>query len=179
MGASKPTNRVPKLVLKVRLAQVVATLLVICGLTSAAAGAVGASATSVVSTRKTAQFGTILVSGKTVYTLKPSKVACGAQCLKSWPPVLLPKGVTKPRASAGVNAARLGVVKGAGGTLQVTYGGKRLYYFFKDSAPGQVNGNLTDEWGKWSVVVTAKPAHPSNKSGGSPTTSAGSGGVSF
>jgi hypothetical protein len=34
MDGSKPSNRVPKLVLKVRLAQVVATLLVICGLTS-------------------------------------------------------------------------------------------------------------------------------------------------
>jgi predicted lipoprotein with Yx(FWY)xxD motif len=154
----------------------VTILVIICGLTSAAAGTVGASTSSVVSTRKTAQFGTILVRGKTVYTLKPSKVACGAECLKIWPPVLLPKGVKKPSASSGVNGARLGAVKTASGALQVTYGGQRLYYFVKDSAPGQVNGNVTDEWGKWSVVVTVKPAHPS---GGSPTTSAGSGGVSF
>jgi predicted lipoprotein with Yx(FWY)xxD motif len=179
MDRSKLTNRVPKVTVKFRPARVVATLLVAFGLTGAAAGTAGASTSLVVSTRKTTQFGTILVSGKTVYTLKPSNVVCGAQCLKIWPPVLLPKGVKRPRASAGVNAARLGVVKGAGGALQVTYSGKRLYYFVKDSARGQVNGNVTDKWGKWSVVVTAKPAHPSSQSGGSPTTNAGSGGVSF
>jgi hypothetical protein len=61
----------------------------------------------------------------------------------------------------------------------VTYGGKPLYWFFKDTRPGQVGGNITDKWGKWSVVVTVRPAHGSSGSGGTPTTSSGSGGVSF
>ena len=61
----------------------------------------------------------------------------------------------------------------------MTYAGKPLYWFFGDTAPGQVHGNITDKWGKWSVVVTAKPGHASSGSGGTPTTSAGSGGVSF
>jgi predicted lipoprotein with Yx(FWY)xxD motif len=143
----------------------------------AAADTAGAATSTVVSTTKTTHFGTILVSGRTVYTLKPSRVACTAQCLTFWPPVLLPKGVTKAKAGSGVNATRLGTVKGKGGFRQVTYSGKRLYYFVQDTAPGQVNGNLTDEWGKWSVVATAKATHPS--SGGTATTSAGSGGVSF
>jgi predicted lipoprotein with Yx(FWY)xxD motif len=141
------------------------------------AGAATSTTSTVVSTTKTTHFGTILVSSRTVYTLKPSKVACAAQCLSIWPPVLLPKGVTKVKAGSGVNAARLGTVKGESGSRQVTYGRMRLYYFVNDTARGQVNGNLTDEWGKWSVVVTVKPAHSS--SGGTPTTSAGSGGVSF
>lgn len=175
MDRSRETGRSPNLAWRLRLAQAVGTSLVILGLASAATGTAGASTSSTVSTKKTSQFGTILVSGRTVYTLKPSKVACGAQCLKFWPPVLLPKGVTTPTASSGVNSGRLGVAKAASGALQVTYGGQRLYYFIKDTAPGQVNGNLTDEWGKWAVVVTVKPAHPT----GSPTTSAGSGGVSF
>ncbi len=59
----------------------------------------------------------------------------------------------------------------------MTYRGKPLYYFVKDTRAGQVTGNLTDKWGKWSVVVTVKSAHAS--SGGTSTTSAGSGGVSF
>jgi predicted lipoprotein with Yx(FWY)xxD motif len=153
-------------------------VLAVAGLAAVAMiGAAGATTNIVVSTAKTTQYGTILVSGKTVYTLKPSKVVCAAQCLGIWPAVLLPKGATKARAGSGVNAARLGTVKRKSGSLQVTYGGKPLYYFVKDTAAGQVNGNVTDEWGKWSVVVTMKPAHAS--SGGTATTSAGTGGVSF
>ena len=37
--------------------------------------------TVTVSTVKTDKFGKILVSGKTLYTLKPSKTACTAQCV--------------------------------------------------------------------------------------------------
>jgi predicted lipoprotein with Yx(FWY)xxD motif len=142
-----------------------------------AADTAGAATSSVVSTTKTSKYGTILVSGKTtVYILKASAVACGSGCLKIWPEVLLPKGVTTATAGPGVNAANLGTVAGTGGALQVTYGGKPLYWFYKDTRPGQVGGNITDKWGKWSAVVTVKPAHGSSGSGG---TNAGSGGVSF
>jgi hypothetical protein len=62
------------------------------------------------------------------------------------------------------------------GGLQVTYGGKALYWFFKDTALGQVKGNVTDTWGTWVDVVLVKPA-------GKPTTtttvSGGGGGVGF
>jgi predicted lipoprotein with Yx(FWY)xxD motif len=164
---------------RIQILHLVRAALVACTLLTslAVAGTAGAATSTVVATSRTAHNGTILISGKTVYTLKPSKVACAAQCLSIWPAVVLPKGVTRAKAGAGVNAARLGTIKGKGGVRQVSYGGKPLYYFVKDTAPGQVNGNLTDEWGKWSVVVTVKPAHAS--SGGTPTTSAGSGGVSF
>jgi predicted lipoprotein with Yx(FWY)xxD motif len=114
-----------------------------------------------VATAQNAQFGTFLVSGKTVYTLKASKVRCGAQCLKIWPELLLPKGVKHATASPGVNAAKLGSVKRRGGTRQVTYRGKALYWFAGDTGSGQVNGFLKDKWGSWSVVVTAKPASAS------------------
>ena len=43
----------------------------------------------VVSTAKNATVGTILVSGTTLYTLKASKTACAAACVKVWPEVLL------------------------------------------------------------------------------------------
>jgi predicted lipoprotein with Yx(FWY)xxD motif len=121
----------------------------------------------VISTEKTKKFGTVLVSGKTLYTLQPSTTACTAQCWKVWPEVLLPKGVTKATAGAGVKASKLGTVKGAGGALQVTYSGKALYWFVGDKTAGQVNGNVTDMWGKWSDVATVKPK------------SSGGGGVAF
>jgi predicted lipoprotein with Yx(FWY)xxD motif len=144
-------------------------LLVVGGLSIdvASAGA-GAATSALVSTTHNARYGTILVSGKTVYTLKPSKVPCRVQCSKLWPEVLLPKGVTTTTAGPGVNASRLGTVSGSGGSRQVTYRGKRLYFFIKDTAPGQVNGNnVTTPWGKWSIVVTAKPTDLSSGPGGS------------
>jgi predicted lipoprotein with Yx(FWY)xxD motif len=163
--------------------RLVGAILAACGLSAAlvATGApAGAATRVVVSTTKNATYGTILVSGKTVYTLKASNVSCGPNCLKVWPELVLPKGVTHATAGSGVNAAKLGTVKRSGGVLQVTYNGKALYWFFLDRSPGQVKGNLKDKWGTWSVVVTAKPAGSS--SGATTTTggsSAGTGGVSF
>jgi predicted lipoprotein with Yx(FWY)xxD motif len=105
--------------------------------------------------------GTILVSGKTLYTLKASATPCAAQCLKVWPELLLPKGVKKAKAGAGVSASELRTVKRAHGARQVTYEGKALYFFSGDTASGQVNGNVTDAWGTWSdVVLTADASNP-------------------
>jgi predicted lipoprotein with Yx(FWY)xxD motif len=131
-----------------------------------------------ISTVKTANFGKILVSGKTLYSLKASKTACTAACLKIWPELVLPTGVTKATAGTGVSASKLGTIMRTGGVRQVTYNGKALYRFSGDTAAGQVNGNVTDAWGKWSAVVTAKVATSSSgsSSGGS---NSGSGGAGF
>ena len=144
------------------------------------------AATVVVSTAKNPKLGTILVSGKTVYTLKPSKTACSTACLKIWPALTLPSGVKKATAGKGVSASKLGTKKRSNGAVQVTYAGKPLYWFAGDSAAGQVHGNITDTWGKWSAFVTAKPASSSSGSGsgsssnsGSGGSTAGSGGASF
>jgi predicted lipoprotein with Yx(FWY)xxD motif len=107
----------------------------------------------VISTATNSKLGTILVADRTVYTLKPSKTACTATCLKLWPPVLLPRGVTTATAGTGVDASKLGTVAAPHGAHQVTWSGKRLYWFSKDKAPGQVHGNMKNQWGKWSTVV--------------------------
>jgi predicted lipoprotein with Yx(FWY)xxD motif len=165
--------------------RVAAALLIVGGLAttlgvtgaSGASGALHSHAKSVViSTLKSAKFGTILVDGKTLYTLAPSATKCTSTCLKFWPAVLLPKGVTKATAGAGVSGAKLGTVKGQGGALQVTYGGRALYTFSKDKAPGQVTGNVTDTWGKWADVVLVKPATTPTTT---TTVSGGGGGVGF
>jgi predicted lipoprotein with Yx(FWY)xxD motif len=113
-----------------------------------------------IGTTKNATQGTILVvGGRTVYFLKtPSSTACTSQCLKIWPEVLLPKGVKHAKAGKGVKASKLGTEKD-GRSLQATYGGHSLYFFVGDTAPGQVNGNISDVWGTWSDVVTTSPAH--------------------
>jgi predicted lipoprotein with Yx(FWY)xxD motif len=170
---------------RVPIGRVAGAALAAGGLAAAliAAGGAGAASALVVSTTKNATYGTILVSGKTVYTLKPSKAPCGTSCLKVWPELLLPKGVTSATAGSGVNAASLGTIKRKGGALQVTYAGKPLYWFAEDKGPGQVNGNLKDKWGAWAVVVTAKPSGSSSNSGSGSSSgsgaSAGTGGVSF
>ena len=162
-------------------ARIAATFLVAGGLVTTL-GVTGASSAEhshaksvVISSFKSAKVGTVLVDGKTLYTLNPNATACTVTCHKFWIEVLLPKGVTHATAGAGVSAAKLGTVKVAGG-LQVTYGGKALFWFFRDKSLGQVKGNVTDTWGKWIDVVLVKPA-------GTPTTtttvSGGGGGVGF
>jgi predicted lipoprotein with Yx(FWY)xxD motif len=158
---------------RVRVGVMAAAIVAVGGLSAStvAMGTAGAATTTVISTSKSAKYGTVLVSGKTVYTLKASKTACGTRCLKVWPEVLLAKGVKKAKAGTGVNAAKLGTIKRANGALQVTYNGKPLYRFVGDTAAGQVHGNVTDTWGKWSAVVTKAPA-----GGTTSSTSSGSGG---
>lgn len=159
-------RRSPRRCAALRLSSLVAvTVLAAAGLSSLALGVNAAGAatrhkpkTVVISTVKNAQFGTILVSGTTVYTLKASSTPCNAACTKVWPEVLLPKGVKKAKAGPGVKADKLGTIKRAHGALQVTYAGKPLYKFFLDKTAGQVNGNVSDVWGKWSVFVTPKLA---------------------
>ena len=141
---------------------------------STAAASTNHAATSaakkvVISALKTKKYGTVLVDGNTLYSLKPGNTGCGTACHKIWPQVLLPKGQTKATAGAGVSASKLGTIKVAGGALQVTYSGNALYWFSGDKARGQVTGNVTDPWGKWSDVATIKPT----------TTPPSTGGVSF
>jgi predicted lipoprotein with Yx(FWY)xxD motif len=163
------------------------TSALVVGSAGAMTARAGASNTVVVSTAHNSKVGTFLVSGKTLYTLNKGNAACNSACVAIWPQLVLPKGVTKATAGTGVNASKLGTVKRSGGVLQVTYGGKALYWFAGDSGPGKVTGNnLTDTWGKWSAVVTAKAASSSSSSSsssgsgsGSGSTSSGSGGAGF
>lgn len=132
---------------------------------------------------KTAKFGEVLADGDTVYTLKPNSTACAAKCRKIWPPVVLRTGKIHPVAGSGVSASKLGTksVKGVG--RQVTYKGKLLYWYYRDTAPGQVKGNVTDTWGTWSAVVLKAPSSSGSGSGSTSTSTttsnAGTGGVSF
>ena len=118
---------------------------------TAAGAATNATTATEIATAKNAKLGTILVSGTTVYTLKPSKTKCTAQVPEGLAAGAVARGVTAATAGTGVDDSKLGTVAAAGG-LQVTYGGKPLYWFAKDKAAGQVHGNVTDKWGKWSRV---------------------------
>jgi predicted lipoprotein with Yx(FWY)xxD motif len=121
-----------------------------------------------------------------LYVLTPSAVACDSACLKIWPAVTVRAHAKGATAGSGVKKSKLGTTSGPGGIRQVTYNGKALYFFAGDTTKGQVKGNITDQWGKWTAVVV-KPAHSSGSSSGSGSnsgsgtsgTNAGGGGVSF
>ena len=94
------------------------------------AGAAGAATATTISTAKDAKLGTILVAGDTpVYILKPGKAACDAKCQTPASAGAAAQGVTTPTAGTGVDAAKLGTMAADGGSLQVTYAGKPLYWF--------------------------------------------------
>ena len=146
-------------------------------------GSAAASTPSIkVTTVQTPSGRVLTVGNSTVYTLKASSSPCAAACLQIWAAVTVPSGAKHAMAGSGVSSGKLGTAKMTGGGLQVTYGGKRLYTYTGDSGKGQVNGNITDTWGKWTAVAVSKPA--AQGSGSSSTTTsgssnAGSGGASF
>jgi predicted lipoprotein with Yx(FWY)xxD motif len=123
-----------------------------------ARAATGPRSARTVAIAQNPKLGSILVAGNTVYTVKPSATACTAACLKVWPPVLLPRGAETPTPGTGVDGSKLGTAAAAHGARQITYSGKRLYWFAKDTARGQVHGNTKNKWGTWSTVAAASIA---------------------
>jgi predicted lipoprotein with Yx(FWY)xxD motif len=150
--------------------------------TALSAGSAGASGKQVTVSVMTVGNNKVLVAnGKPLYVLKQTAVACGAGCLKIWPALTLPASVSSATAGKGVKSANLGTTAGPNGLMQVTYGGKPVYWFYKDKVGGKATGNITDKWGKWTDVVVAKSSSGSggSSSGSSGGSSAGSGGAGF
>lgn len=90
----------------------------------------------------------------------PNLFACTGDCLTAWPALLLPKGQSKPKVGAGVTG--ISSVKSPQG-VQVTWNGKPLYTFFRDSK-GVVKGQGVGK--VWYVVQLAAVHTTSASSGG-------------
>lgn len=150
-----------------------ATATVACGsddnasdATSAPTATTTSADTTTVKTSKT-DLGTILVDadGRTLYMFAPDKQGpstCDGQCITNWPALTGPA-----TAGEGVEQSLLGTAaRSDDGTEQVTYGGWPLYHFGGDAAPGDVNGQGTnDVW----YVIDASGA-PIGMSATTPTT---------
>jgi predicted lipoprotein with Yx(FWY)xxD motif len=96
--------------------------------------------------------GEVLVDGKgrTLYVFtkdKGDQSVCSGKCAAAWP-ALTVSGAATP--GTGVQASLLSTAKQANGSTQVTYGGKPLYYFAGDKAPGDTKGQGLN--GVWFVV---------------------------
>ena len=131
----------------------------------------------------TTAFGRILVSaqGRTLYMFaadKRNKSACYGSCATYWPPLLT---TTARVTGAGVKASLLGTTKRTDGKLQITYNGRPLYRFLKDSKPGQTSGQgLNVSGGLWWVMSPAgtviKKTAPTKTATAPTTTTGGYGG---
>src|SRR4051812_29393420 len=104
------------------------------------------------------RFGTILFDGRgfVLYGFtadKGGKSACRGACAKAWPPFLT---TGAPRALKGVVGAKLGTIKRANGTTQVTYAGHPLYYYVGDRKAGQILCQNVPEFGGLWLVVGAR-----------------------
>jgi predicted lipoprotein with Yx(FWY)xxD motif len=96
--------------------------------------------------------GEVLVDakGRTLYVFtkdKGDQSVCSGKCAVAWP-ALTVTGAATP--GTGVEASMLSTSKQANGSSQVTYGGKPLYHFAGDKAPGDTNGQGLN--GVWWVV---------------------------
>jgi predicted lipoprotein with Yx(FWY)xxD motif len=129
-------------------------------MSAAAAGCGGAAANSLpryeVLARTVPGLGEIVTDGdgRTLYMYAPDHQGpsvCSGFCAQQWPPLVLPRGVTRPKAGPGVRASLLGTVRRANGQLQETYGGWPLYLWIGDTAPGQATGQA-DDMGLWYVL---------------------------
>jgi predicted lipoprotein with Yx(FWY)xxD motif len=129
--------------------------------TSTTTSAASPGAASEVTELKTASssLGTIVTDGKgmTLYMFdKDTKggptSACTGQCLTAWPPALM--GSAAPTVS-GVTG-NVASIATPDGKKQLTLEGWPLYYWFKDSKPGDVSGQaVKNVW--WVLDPAGKP----------------------
>ena len=91
--------------------------------------------------------GSVLVDGNgmTLYLFtkdSPNTSTCTGGCLAAWPPLL---GVPTP--GTGVDDSKLGSFRRGDGSVQATYNGWPLYFWAKDTKPGDTTGqNVQSVW---------------------------------
>jgi predicted lipoprotein with Yx(FWY)xxD motif len=134
----------------------IAAVLIGAAVAACGHGAGGSRPQYVVLARDVPGLGEIITDGKgfTLYMYAPDHRGpsqCSGFCAQQWPPLVLPRGVTHPRAGPGVRASLLGTVRRANGQLQETYGGWPLYLWIGDDSPGQATGQA-DDMGLWYVL---------------------------
>lgn len=86
--------------------------------------------------------------GFTLYTFEHDEdgvSSCYEECAETWPPYTIEEGA-EPTVGAGI-PGEIGTVPRDDGTIQVTYQGEPVYFYFEDAAPGDANGHgLEDVW---------------------------------
>lgn len=117
--------------------------------------------------------GSVLVDGqgRTVYMFaadKNGKSVCDGSCATYWPPV--PAPTTLPASLPGVTA-KLGTTTRGDGSMQLTVGGRPVYTYVGDKAPGATAGQGTNLSGGLWWVLTPAGAVDKAKSGSASSSS--------
>ena len=132
-----------------------------CGSSSSpkAAPATTGTGVTVVSTKHDGKLGTILADrkGLTLYTLTSGgrPVPCTGSCLTVWPPLEVPAGTTP----SGVPGLGTAPAPAPDGSQLVTFQGKPLYRFAKDTDGGDTYGQGVNSFGG---VWTAQQVAPTS-----------------
>ncbi len=121
------------------------------------------STTPTVSLGDTKGFGKILVGkdGMSLYFYTPDPLnnsVCYDQCAKAWPPLTV-DSADKLTVADGI-PGKFATITRKDGTLQVTYNGFPLYYWYKDTKAGDTNGHRVGR--VWWVVPPATVAAAEN-----------------
>ncbi len=114
--------------------------------------ATGATGTAIITTSSNAPLGTFAVAsnGMTLYTYSPDTPGvsnCSGQCAANWPPYTVAAGTSL---SANGLTGAVATITRADGSTQVTYKGAPVYFYTKDTKPGDTNGQGVG--GVWYVV---------------------------
>jgi predicted lipoprotein with Yx(FWY)xxD motif len=110
---------------------------------------------------QTEKLGTVLVdgSGMALYLFTrdtPGVSNCYGNCEIAWPPLLT---LDQPTLGEGIAADMISSTLRNDGSMQLTYNGWPLYYYFKDVVPGDLTGQAVG--GVWWVVSPAgSPIEP-------------------
>jgi predicted lipoprotein with Yx(FWY)xxD motif len=121
--------------------------------TTAASASAAAAAGGTINVANHADLGKYLTGpdGKTLYIFTNDTAAnastCVDACATTWPP-LMATGGAAPAAGTGVTGT-LATFARADGSMQVSYNGKPLYYYAKDTKAGDTTGQGVG--GKWFV----------------------------
>jgi len=106
-------------------------------------------------TAKSSSYGRVLFDGRgyVLYAFTRDahgRSACYGACAKAWPVYYAKGGLI---AGAGVKRSLLGTTKRRDGRRQVTYAGRPLYYYVRDTKPGQIRCQKVAEFGgTWLIV---------------------------
>jgi predicted lipoprotein with Yx(FWY)xxD motif len=144
------------------------------GSSSTSSGSKPAAATTATLATGSTGLGKILVgtNGRSLYMFVKDKTpmsTCNGGCASVWMPFTT---TGKPKAGAGVDAAKLTTSKRADGKQQVVYAGDPLYFYVSDTKAGDTKGQNLDQFGgEWYVVSpTGKKVEASSSKPASTTT---------
>lgn len=110
------------------------------------------------SIQRSEEYGEYLADGRgrALYLLESEsdgESMCYERCAERWPPATV-RGGQLPEIQGGVERDLLGTTQRRDGGTQLTYGNYPLYYYHRDSDPGDIRGQAVDDrWGAWYLVT--------------------------